>query len=164
LRRIAVIDSSTLISLVHLGLAMKLNLYFNVILVPRRVHEEVNKKGRFRSQIRKLYASRLFERCVVADEARIELLRDLDPGEAEALAQAQDKGASFFIGDDKSARAIAEKRRLKPVGTVRILAKLHWDKFADDPRLLVGRLQKGLKFRVTQMVVNEAMAKAHEPI
>jgi hypothetical protein len=52
--RVAVIDSSSLINLTHLELAAKLALYFNVVYVPRHVQIEVNKKSRFRYQMKKL--------------------------------------------------------------------------------------------------------------
>jgi len=52
--RVGVIDSSSLMNLTHLELAAKLTVYFNVAYVPRRVQIEVNKKSRFRYQLKKL--------------------------------------------------------------------------------------------------------------
>ncbi len=88
--RKAVIDSSSLINLVHLELAAKLSQYFQVVYVPRRVQVEVNRRSRFRYRLNKLYRTALFQRCVVADEVRVQLLTgpaesELHEGEAEAL-------------------------------------------------------------------------------
>lgn len=165
--RTAVIDSSPLINLVHLGLATKLSQFFDVVYVPRRVQVEVNRKARFRYKLNKLYRTAIFQKCVVVDEANVRLLTapggtGLHEGEAEALVQAQEQGANVFIGDEKSAREIGERMGIKPVGTARILARLHVEGLASEPRHLVKKLRRDLQCHVTDTVVNEAVAKAHE--
>ncbi len=163
--RVALIDSSALINLTHLGLASKLSLYFTAIYVPRRVQEEVNTKFRFRRRLIKLYGTGLFKRCKCADETRVQLLtQELDPGEAEGLVQAQEKGARFFIVDERRAREIAERQGLVLVGTVRLLARLALEGHAQDAQFLVRRLRKDLKFRVAEDVVKQAVASAATPI
>jgi uncharacterized protein len=163
--RIAVVDSSPLIYLTYLGLASKLSLSFEKIYVPRAVQTEVNRKGKFRYRLNKLYQTGVFLKCVAADETNIRLLEEkLHKGEAEALAQAQEKGALFFIGDEKPARQMAERLGLTPVGTVRILARLNLDGFAPEPRSLVRKLRRDRGFRVSERVVEEAIAAATQPI
>jgi predicted nucleic acid-binding protein len=163
--RVALIDSSPLINLTHLGLAPKLSLYFTAIYVPRRVQEEVNKKFKFRHRLNKLYQTGLFKRCKCADETRVQLLaRDLDPGEAEGLVQAQEKGAHFFIVDERRAREIGERQGLILVGTVRLLARLSLEGNAEDVQSLVRKLKKDLRFRVAENVVEHAVASAATPI
>jgi len=96
--RIAVVDSSSLINLTHLGLARELSLFFDTVYVPRAVQQEVNKKGRFRYRLKKLYEAVPFARSTAADKTNVSLLKaELDESEAEALIQAQEKGAEFFI-------------------------------------------------------------------
>jgi predicted nucleic acid-binding protein len=163
--RIAVIDSSCLINLTHLGLAIKLSEFFHLIYVPRSVHQEVNRKSRFRYQLNKLYRTRLYRRCRAADEVRVKwLTNQLDPGEAEALTQAKERKAAYFIGDDKRAREIGELMAIRPVGTVRLLARLHLDGFADEPRRLVDKLRKGLGCRIAKEVIDQAIARSREAI
>jgi predicted nucleic acid-binding protein len=91
-------------------------------------------------------------------------LDHLDEGEAGALIQAEEKAAGFFIGDEKRARGIGEKKGSKPVGTVRLLARLHLEGRAAEPTALVRKLRRELGFRVSDAVVNEAIAKAPEAI
>jgi predicted nucleic acid-binding protein len=163
--RIAVIDSTPLISLTHLELAKELALYFDLIFVPSAVQREVNCKGRFRYRLLKLYQTGLFQRCRCADPYSVELLQtELDEGEAEALVQAQERNARYFIGDEKRAREIGGKYGLKAVGTVRILSRLNLEGRADDPAKLVRKLQRDLRFRVTDEVLAQAVAMAPEPI
>ena len=165
MRRIAVIDATPLISLVHLGLAEGLGLFFDTIYVPRAVQKEVNKKRRFRYRLQKLYRTGAYERCSSADSTSVQLLEaQLDSGEAEGLIQAQEKQARYFIGDDVRARNTCVGYGLTPVGTVRVLARLHLEGQADDPAALVRKLRRDLSFRISQEVVDEAIALAANPI
>lgn len=159
--RVALIDSSPLINLSHLGLARELLAIFDLIYVPRAVHREVNRKSRFRFRLKKLYETGRYARCVAADKTNVRLLLDqLHEGESEALVQAKEKGAEFFIGDEKRAREIGMLRGLKPVGTVGLLARLHLEGRAEEPRALVRKLRCDLDFRVTETVIREAIAMA----
>ncbi len=163
--RIAIVDSSPLINLTHLGLARALSLFFNRIYVPRAVQREVNKKQRFRYRLNKLYESGFFTRCAAADDTNVDLLlAELDEGEAEAIIQAQEKQAAFFIGDDRRAREIAEAMGLKAVGTLRILARLSLQAQAPELGTLVRKLERDLGFRASDKVIRRAAEMAVEPI
>lgn len=163
--RIAVVDSTPLISLVHLDLALELSFFFHTVYVPRAVQKEVNREGRFRYRLARLYETGIFLRCSAANETNVSLLgAELDPGEAEALIQAQEKGAAYFIGDDKRARENASNMGHKVVGTVGILARLNLEGRAPDVNTLVRKLRRDLRFRVSDEVLKQAIAKADEPI
>lgn len=163
--RIAVVDSSPLINLTHLGLASELTLFFDRVYVPSAVQREVNRKGRFRYRLNKLYKTGFFAKCTGADKTNVRLLlSDLDEGEAEALIQAQEKGALWFIGDEKQARDIGENMGLKCVGTVRLLARLNLEGRAEEPNVLVRKLRRDLSFRITETVVKQAISMVRDPI
>jgi uncharacterized protein len=140
-------------------------LFFDRVYVPRAVQREVNKKRRFRYSLSKLYQTGFFARCAATDETNVRLLRaELDEGEAEALIHAQEKAALFFIGDEKRAREIVEAMGQKPVGTLRILARLNLQGQAPELGTLVRKLQRDLGFRASEEVVRQAVAIAAEPI
>jgi uncharacterized protein len=163
--RIAVIDSSPLINLAHLNLALELASFFDRVYVPRAVQRELNRKGRFRYRLKKLYATGVFERCATADATNVQFLRaQLDEGESEALIQAQERQAHAFIGDDRQARMIAERMGRKSVGTVRLLARLSLEGRAPGVEALVAVLRKDLGFRITDEVLRQAVEMAAEPI
>jgi len=163
--RIAVIDSGPLINFVHLELANEIAVYFDVIYVPRAVQLEVNRKQRFRHKLQKLYRTGIFERCTSSDKWNVELLKvELDDGEAEGLIQGQEKNAEIFIGDESRARDICSKFGLKPIGTVRLLARLHLEGRAGETTALTRKLRRDLRFRVSDNVVDTAIGLAHEPI
>jgi predicted nucleic acid-binding protein len=122
--RIAIIDSSCLISLVHLDLASMLTLYFDVVYVPGSVQIECNRKHRSRYRLNKLFEAGVLQRCIYKDETRFRLLTvRLGPGEAEGLVQAQERGAEFFLVDERKAREIGERQGLTLYGTVGLLAR-----------------------------------------
>ena len=163
--RFAVIDSSPLINLVHLELASKLPLYFERVYIPRSVRTEVNRKSRFRYRLKKLYQTDAFRKCNAADDVNVRLLlSEIHLGEAEALVQAQEQGAAFFIGDEKRARKIGENMGLKPIGILRIIARLHLEGYADNPYSLVRKLRKDLNYRVTDELIQRAIETAYLPI
>lgn len=163
--RIAVIDSSPLINLTHLDLARDLALFFDRVYVPRAVQEELNKKGRFRYRLNRLYRAGFFTRCMTADIFNVQLLRaELDRGEAEALIQAQEKQALYFIGDERRARKIAARMGRKAVGTLRLLARLNLEGRAPEISGLVRILRRDLDFRVSDEIVQQAIDLAAEPI
>lgn len=102
---------------------------------------------------------------MAADETNVRLLRaELGEGEAEAIIQAQEKAALFFIADDKRAREIAVAMGRKPVGTLRILGRLNLQGQAPELRNLVRKLESDLGFRASKKVVAEAIDMAWEPI
>jgi uncharacterized protein len=163
--RIAVVDASPLINLTHLDLASELTLFFDRIYVPRAVQEELNKKGRFRYRLNKLYRRQFFTRCATADVVNVGLLQaELDRGEAEALIQAQEKQALYFIGDERRARTIAARMGKKAVGTLRLLARLNLEGRAPELPGLVSILRRDLNFRGSDEIVQQAIDLAPEPI
>jgi predicted nucleic acid-binding protein len=163
--RIAVVDTSPLINLTHLNLARDLALFFDRVYVPRAVQEELNKKGRFRYRLNKLYDGGFFTRCVTADIFNVQLLQaELDRGEAEALIQAQEKQALYFIGDERRARMIAARMGRQAIGTLRLLARLHLEGRAPELPGLVHLLRRDLDFRVSDEIVQQAIDLAAEPI
>ena len=163
--RIAVVDTSPLINLTHLDLARELVLFFDRVYVPRAVQEELNRKGRFRYRLNKLYRTGFFMRCMTADAVNVQLLRaELDKGESEALIQAQEKQALYFIGDEKRGRMIAARMGRTAVGTLRLLARLNLEGRAPELFDLVRKLRQDLDFRASDQIVQQAIDLAAEPI
>jgi predicted nucleic acid-binding protein len=163
--RTAVVDSSVLINLTHLNLVHELSWFFDRVYVPRAVHQEVNRNGRFRYRLNKFYATGVLRRCMVANDINVRLLQaELDLGEAESLIQAQENDAPFFIGDEKRARIVAMNMGRKPVGTLAILARLDLEGRAPKITIMVRKLRKDLQFRVSDSIVQQAIESAFEAI
>ncbi len=163
--RTAIIDSSCLICLAHLNLASKLALYFDAIHVPRNVQLECNRKHRSRYRLKKLFQAGVFQRCASKDETNFRILRaELDAGEAEGPVQAQERGAEFFLVDERKARAIGERQGLTLCGTVRLVARHCLEGYTEDVWLLMRKLSTNLGFRVGDSIIRAAVACAEIPI
>ena len=163
--RIAIIDSSCLICLVHLNLASRLALYFDVVYVPRNVQIEFNRKHRSRYRLNKLFETGVFRKCMCKDETNFRLLTtEIDPGEAEGLVQAQEQGAEFFLVDERKAREIGLRQGLTLYGTLRLLARFCLEGYAEDIWVLVRKLRRERDFRVGDGIVRKAIASAETPI
>jgi predicted nucleic acid-binding protein len=163
MRLTAVVDSSPLIYLVHLQIAEKLHFYFDTIYVPRMVQREVNRKSKFRHRLNKLYSKGVFKQCRVVDDASVQFLKELDAGEAEALVQASETGATVFIGDEIGARNMSERRGMRPIGTARLLARMHLEGYVSETEELVRKLRRDLNYRITDQIVRNAVRIAAEP-
>jgi predicted nucleic acid-binding protein len=99
------------------------------------------------------------------DKTNVALLQPpLDIGEAEALAQAQERGARYFLADDSTAREIGRRMGIEPVGTMRLIARLHLEGLAGEPRALARKLRKDLRFRISDSVIEDALLRAPEVI
>jgi predicted nucleic acid-binding protein len=163
--RIAIIDSSCLICLVHLNLASKLAIYFDAVYVPRNVQIEFNRKHRSRYRLNKLLKEGVLRRCICKDETNFRLLTaELGAGEAEGLVQAQERGAEFFLVDERKAWEIGARQGLTLCGTLRLLARFCLEGYAEDMWDLVGRLRRERNFRVNDGLVRKAIESAETPI
>lgn len=163
--RHAVIDSSSLLAITHLSLSTELSLFFDVIVVPRQVQVELNKKHKFRHRLNKLYDTRIYKRCLGADRTNVRLLMPpLNEGEAEGIIQAQENGIDHVIFDEREARKIATRMGITTIGVARLLFRLERDGQIEDADKLIKKLEKELKFRISQEVVEEARIKSDEPI
>lgn len=163
--RHAIIDSSSLLAIVHLNLSIKLSLFFDIIHVPRQVQIELSRKHRFRHRLNKLYDTRIYRRCCAADRTNVRLLMPpLNEGEAEGIIQAQEKGIDQVIFDEREARKIASRMGIATVGIARLLFRLERDGHIEDARKLIKKLERELKFRISKEVIEEARLKSDQPI
>jgi predicted nucleic acid-binding protein len=117
-RPAAVIDASCLIYLLHLDLLTVLVLKHTIIYVPRRVWEEVSAKHRSRHRLQRIRKDYKFlKQCAVTDEISVRVLSDkeLNPkasihrGEAEVIVQAQTRGITDVLVDDRDGRRRASR-------------------------------------------------------
>jgi predicted nucleic acid-binding protein len=91
------------------------------------------------------------------------LLDVLDEGEAEALVQASTVGAAVFIGDEKAGRTMSLNRGIRPIGTARLLARLHVEGLAADAMTLMKKLKRDLGCYVADRIVHDAISDASKP-
>ena len=105
--RSCTIDSSCLIALDHLDLVPQLSLLFSIVLVPKRVRDEISKRRAGKDRLQLLFNSYAFvQRCDGYDQGTVDFLLTerarqgwQDRGEVEAAVQASQFGANVVIDD-----------------------------------------------------------------
>ena len=123
---VVVFDSSPWIFLTKLGLLEKTLVFFDKVLIPVSVHDEVIKRrDEVAGMLEQLKASNRIE-VVGARSSRLAqaLGRRLGKGEAEAITVALEREIDIVLLDDHLARLEASRLGLKVKGTLGIIRRL----------------------------------------
>ncbi len=115
-----VTNSSPLIAFAILDRLDLLALIFAEIYVPQAVFTEVSAWGKPYSRQLKAFSKGKIK--PVQNTIAVQILtKDIDLGEAEAIALALERGIKDILIDDPKGRKIAEVNGLYPIGTVGVL-------------------------------------------
>ena len=171
-RRTATIDTSCLIALNRLHLLETLSILFERVYVPKAVQQEMSRRGGPRRQINSvLRRLALYQKCGVVDSVRVRLLLieqrnqfsrpKKDLGEAEAVIQATEVGASMVIIDDPLGRSWAERHSLENHGLIWILRGLRQFGAIDKVAPYIQKL-RSIEYRMPVKHVREILIEFHE--
>jgi predicted nucleic acid-binding protein len=120
-------DASTLIHLAGIGRLALLKEIYEKIVIPAAVWAEVVEQGRGRSGAMEVEVARQagwIEVLSPTNEPLVHLLkRDLDGGEAEAIALAIERQADLLLLDESDARKVAERYNLPKTGVIGLLIR-----------------------------------------
>jgi predicted nucleic acid-binding protein len=99
----------------------------------------------------------------VRDQVRVAILRrDLDGGEAEAIALALQKHADWLLLDERDARRVAKSLGLKVTGVLGILLKARLDGQLPSLREAMDQLRDLADFRIGAALYTELLQAARE--
>lgn len=123
---IVVSDTSPILNLAVVGSLELLRSVFGEIVLPPWVAEELDRHG--------ILIQPNWMRVVAAQdrEQLAELLRQLDPGEAEAIIVAVELQASLILIDEQRGRRIAADRGLKYMGLLGVLSEAKERRFISE--------------------------------
>lgn len=160
----AIANSSVLIALSRIGQLDLLPRRFpDGILIPQAVWREVVETGKGRPGAMEIGAASWIAVSEVRDKSMVSLLRkELDEGEAEAIALCREKQGRIILLDEKEARQAARRLGLAVLGTVGVLI---WAKQAGHIASLLERLdalQKQGQFHLSRSVYHEALRTVGE--
>jgi predicted nucleic acid-binding protein len=158
MQRTAVIDTDALSKLRDLGLLNQLRNIFEVVFVPEKVKDEyehhvthkMDTKGA--AFIFNLTMNSFFQLCTSYDKfvvVNLQLIKHIDPGEAEALAQQKKISADMVLSDDGRFRRAALKydKTLRILNVLDILVALDLQgQLPDVKSELLRLLESGLRF------------------
>ncbi len=136
MNRIAVIDNSVLVSFIDSGqidLLHQTQSIFQYLLVPEKVRSEFLNVTSEYLPLRERFAdafnipNSFYRLCSTYDPILLGIAQTLvDPGEAEAIAQARKRNVYLFFTDDQDCREVIEKEFswLRTMGTSSLVAML----------------------------------------
>lgn len=120
-KKIAVINTSPLISLGHLKLIPILGKLFSTVYIPQAVYNEFLDGFEHKQEGKNLLDYEWMQTAKVKNEYHLNSLFELDRGEAEVIVLAGEISADHAILDEKLGRYYAQRHQLKVTGTLGIL-------------------------------------------
>lgn len=142
-RRLVVTNTTPIIALSLIGQLDLLWALYGEVLAPSAVVAEVMAGGIRRVGASELRQAHWLRRVDLADPGRADLLADLDRGEAEAIALAQELKADLLIVDERLARRHAQHLGIPITGTLGVLLKAKQVGLIVEVRPLIVRLEEG---------------------
>jgi uncharacterized protein len=160
---IVVSDTSPIRALAHLNRVDLLPALFDQVLVPPAVDGELRSPpGNLPVvDVRQLVFAQI--RAPIDQQRVIELRRDLDPGESEALALALEIGAQTILIDEAAERSMARRLGLMPIGVLGLLLRGNQRGLVTLVEPLLDQLEKDLGFFISQSLRAEVLRLAGEP-
>jgi predicted nucleic acid-binding protein len=159
---IVVSDASVLILLSKVGQLALLQALYDRVLLPQQVYDDVVVKGSGRPGAAEVQAALWLEIWQVANLTLVrELEREIDPGEAEAIALALESHADLLLIDERRGRTVAARYGLNITGVAGILLD------AKDSKLLPSvqptlNLLTGAGYRISDQLYRQILLTAGE--
>ena len=155
-------NSGPLIALATVGKLELLHSLFGRICIPEAVYSEVVIRGKGQPGSTEVDAAEWIETLAVRDAFSVSLLREeLDAGESEAIALAQELWASFVLLDDGVARRKTQRLGLRVIGTLGVLLMCKEARWIAQVKPVLDELRQ-TDFRMSLRVYREVLLKASE--
>jgi len=143
-------DTSPLRYLIAAGQADLVARLFGTVLIPRAVEQEVL-DPHSPSSVQQWMAQRpaWLQIREVQSPPDLELVEQLDPGEAESIQLALELRAEVLVMDERRGRQVAAARGITVIGTLGMLRESYRRGFIDNPLELAARL-RSMGFRASR--------------
>ncbi|MEM6796075.1 MAG: DUF3368 domain-containing protein [Acidobacteriota bacterium] len=141
--RVVVVNSTPIVALALIDQLTLLQSLYQRVLIPPAVHGEVAAGGSGRPGSFHLERSSWIERVELRDPRRADLIFDLDRGEAEVIALAQEVHADLVIIDERLGRRYADRLGFRVTGTLGVLLKAKAEGCLKEVRPSVETLRRG---------------------
>jgi hypothetical protein len=155
-------NSTPLIYLAKMGELNLLRSLFTEVIAADKVYEEVVVQGAGKPGADEVQNADWIKRQSVSDRTAVQKLRDddlLDAGESETLVLATEIKAALVLLDDRKARRVAAKMKVKKIGTIAIILMAYRKGLIKDlPAVLKKARQKA--FRINERVFKRLKKKS----
>lgn len=156
-------NSSILISLSSINRLYLLKEKFDEIYIPEAVWEEVVEMGKGETGSKEVRSADWIIKEKVTDENLVSALNEnLDLGESEAISLAIQLNSNIILLDEKEARVMAAKYKLKPLGTVGVLIWARKKNIIKNLKLELDKLIREGGFRIASEIYEKALAEVGE--
>ncbi|MDB6058441.1 MAG: hypothetical protein JWO95_2285 [Verrucomicrobiales bacterium] len=152
---IVVSDTSCISNLLTIGHEDLLSKVFGVVIIPPAVDAELR---RFHRNV----PSFISVRAPVGTDRVAQLAREIDIGEAQAIALAHELKADRLLIDEKLGRAVAVREQLTVIGIVGVLLVAKARGLVVSVKPLMDRLENEAGFRLAANVKKTALQQAGE--
>ncbi len=159
--QLVVVNATPIISLALINHLPLLHTLYGEVHVPPAVQSEVLAGGPQASGVAELQSATWIRNTPLADPRRADLLSDLDRGEAEVIALAQELRANLVIIDERLARLVAKRLDIPLTGTVGVLLRAKASGLLPAVAPLLHTLQQN-GIRLGPEIVAEALKLAGE--
>lgn len=162
----AISDSSILIALSAIGRLTLLRELYGTVTIPSAVWREVVEQGQGRSGAIEIEAAHqggwIEIRNVVASPLLQLLKRDLDEGEAEAIALTIEQGAQVVLLDESEARRVADIYHLRKTGAIGVLMRAKQEGKIDSLQVELDKLRADAGFYIRDDLYHKVLAAVGE--
>jgi uncharacterized protein len=159
--RLVVVNTTPIIALTIADQFPLLQHLYSQIMIPPAVQAEVMAGGASGVGVRELQAASWVRVMPLQDPQRADLLTDLDRGEAEVLALAQELKAELVIIDERLARRHARHLGLALTGTLGVLLRAKQLQLIPAVQPLITAIHNG-GIWLSEALVAEALTLAGE--
>jgi len=159
--RLVVVNTTPIIALSLIGQLELLHRLYGRVLVPSAVQAEVLAGGVASAGLRELRDATWVDVVSLQDPGRADLITDLERGEAEVIALAQERNADLVIIDERLARRHATRLGMRLTGTLGILLRAKQLGMVDAVAPLIDELRQGGIY-LGKDVVSEVLRLADE--
>ena len=159
--RLVVVNTTPIIALVLANQLPLLRRLYTAVTIPPAVQAEIRTGGPSGIGVRELEAADWIRVVPLQDPRRADLLTDLDRGEAEVLALAQEIYAGLVIVDERLARRHAKRLGLPLTGTLGLLLRAKQAQLISEVKPLIIAMRTG-GIWLSDALVEEALTIARE--
>lgn len=157
---IVVSDTSVITNLVQIDQLTLLKDLFGSIVIPQKVYDELTKVPK---QIDLIERLNWIEVKQISDSSHFDnLLKTLDPGEAEAIVLAIELEADALLIDEKKGRKIAEEYGIIITGLLGILIIAKSENLIIEVKPILDKLIFETGFRINPKLYQDILKKVDE--
>lgn len=156
-------DTSPIINLATIGHLHLLPDLFKEIVLPTAVFHEIVVVGAGEPGAEEIKNASWVKVIPTTDQILLlQLLQNLDPGEAEAIVLAVELHANYILMDEATGRGIALFYKLQPLGVLGILLQAKQQNLITAVTPLMDRLQSEANFYIDESLYQRIKNAANE--